>query len=96
MSSPFATQYVTGIYLPSAVLLIGTAALKSEWLPYALALTAILTGAVIFSSQGMFAHLTKPSQSLTFSGGGRKVLKPDQFQEFELGEKTVLSHNTAM
>lgn len=36
-------------------------------------------------------------QLLTNSGGGgRKVLKPDAFQEFELGEKTVLSHNTAM
>ena len=46
-------QYVTGIYLPSAALLIGTAAFKSEWLPYAIALTAVLTGAVIFSSQGM-------------------------------------------
>ncbi|OSS49401.1 hypothetical protein B5807_05752 [Epicoccum nigrum] len=80
MSSPFAAQYVTGIYLPSAALLIGTAAFKSEWLPYAIALTAVLTGAVLFSSQG----------------GGRKVLKPDAFQEFELGEKTVLSHNTAI
>jgi len=26
----------------------------------------------------------------------RKVLKPTEFQEFELKEKTVLSHNTAM
>lgn len=26
----------------------------------------------------------------------KKVLKPDAFQEFELTEKTVLSHNTAM
>lgn len=33
---------------------------------------------------------------LMATGGGRKVLKPDVFQEFELGEKTVLSHNTAM
>jgi hypothetical protein len=28
--------------------------------------------------------------------GSRKVLKPTEFQEFELEEKTVLSHNTAM
>jgi cytochrome-b5 reductase len=52
MSSPFAAKYVTGIYLPSAALLVGTAAFKSEWLPYAIALTAVLTGAVLFSSQG--------------------------------------------
>jgi cytochrome-b5 reductase len=36
------------------------------------------------------------AHQLTATGGGRKVLKPDAFQEFELGEKTVLSHNTAM
>jgi hypothetical protein len=28
--------------------------------------------------------------------GQRKVLKPAEFQDFELEEKTVLSHNTAM
>ena len=97
MSSPFAAKYVTGVYLPSAALLVGTAAFKSEWLPYAIALTAVLTGAVLFSSQGMHANrCTGSQQSLTAAGGGRKVLKPDAFQEFELGEKTVLSHNTAM
>lgn len=26
----------------------------------------------------------------------RKVLKPTEFQEFPLTEKTILSHNTAM
>lgn len=26
----------------------------------------------------------------------KKVLKPDAFQEFELKEKTVVSHNVAM
>lgn len=26
----------------------------------------------------------------------RKVLKPNEFQEFELKEKTILTHNTAM
>jgi cytochrome-b5 reductase len=30
------------------------------------------------------------------SGGSRKVLKPTEFQEFKLSEKTVLSHNTAI
>ncbi|KAH7392433.1 hypothetical protein DE146DRAFT_662459 [Phaeosphaeria sp. MPI-PUGE-AT-0046c] len=29
-------------------------------------------------------------------GGSRKVLKPTEFQDFELEEKTVLSHNTAI
>ena len=31
-----------------------------------------------------------------FSSGSRKVLKPDQFQEFELTEKTICSHNVAI
>ncbi|KAF1919493.1 hypothetical protein BDU57DRAFT_554742 [Ampelomyces quisqualis] len=31
-----------------------------------------------------------------YSGGSRKVLKPAEFQDFELEEKTVLSHNTAI
>merc|ERR1711977_576399 len=31
-----------------------------------------------------------------FSGGERKVLDPAKFQEFELKEKTVLTHNTAI
>jgi len=28
--------------------------------------------------------------------GVKKVLKPDVFQEFELKEKTIISHNVAM
>jgi len=31
-----------------------------------------------------------------FASRKKKVLKPDQFQEFELREKTILSHNTAI
>jgi hypothetical protein len=35
---------------------------------------------------------------LTFTAPAeiKKVLKPDVFQEFELREKTILSHNVAM
>jgi hypothetical protein len=28
--------------------------------------------------------------------GEKKVLKPDVFQNFELSEKTIISHNVAM
>lgn len=31
-----------------------------------------------------------------YNSGSRKVLKPNEFQNFELKEKTILSHNTAM
>ncbi|KUJ19292.1 ferredoxin reductase-like protein [Mollisia scopiformis] len=31
-----------------------------------------------------------------FSGGAKPVLKPDVFQDFELSEKTIISHNVAI
>ncbi|OCL00013.1 NADH-cytochrome b5 reductase 1 [Cenococcum geophilum 1.58] len=77
-SSPFAPQYVHGIYIPSALLIVGTAIIKSEWLVYAVALTAILGGWKVYNNLP------------------RKVLKPNEFQNFELKEKTILSHNTAI
>jgi len=77
-SSPFAPQYVHGIYIPSALLIVGTAIIKSEWLAYAVALAAILGGWKVYNNLP------------------RKVLKPNEFQNFELKEKTILSHNTAI
>lgn len=77
-SSPFAPQYVHGVYIPSALLIVGTAIIKSEWLVYAVALAAIL------GSWKVYNNLP------------RKVLKPNEFQNFELKEKTILSHNTAI
>ncbi|TID23337.1 NADH-cytochrome b5 reductase 1 [Venturia nashicola] len=65
-----ATQYVQGVYIPSGLLILGTFIIKKEWLPYAVALAAVL--------------------------GVNKVLKPNELQEFELKEKTILSHNTAI
>ncbi|KAJ4290277.1 NADH-cytochrome b5 reductase [Kalmusia sp. IMI 367209] len=78
MSGLFATQYVQGVYIPSALLIVGTAIVKKEWLPFAAALAVILGGWKVYSN------------------APRKVLKPTEFQEFELTEKTVLSHNTAI
>ncbi|KAF2454069.1 NADH-cytochrome b5 reductase 1 [Lineolata rhizophorae] len=77
-ASPFAPQYVHGVYIPAALLIVGTAIVKKEWLPFAVALAAVLGGWKVYAS------------------GTRKVLKPDQYQEFELKEKTILSHNTAI
>ncbi|CAO2652143.1 Nn.00g004260.m01.CDS01 [Neocucurbitaria sp. VM-36] len=78
MVSAFSPQYVNGIYIPSALLLIGVAIIKRDLLPYAIAFAALVGGWKFYSS------------------GTRKVLKPTDFQEFELEEKTVLSHNTAI
>ncbi|KAK7191999.1 NADH-cytochrome b5 reductase [Paraphaeosphaeria sporulosa] len=78
MSGLFATQYVQGVYIPSALLIVGTAIVKKEWLPFAAALAVILGGWKVFSN------------------APRKVLRPNEFQEFPLKEKTILSHNTAI
>ncbi|KAK5020491.1 hypothetical protein BJ546DRAFT_913323 [Cryomyces antarcticus] len=77
-TSWLAPQYVNGIYIPSGLLIVGCAIVKIEWLPYAIALAAMLSGWKIYSSQA------------------RKVLKPNESQNFQLKEKTVLSHNTAI
>jgi cytochrome-b5 reductase len=52
-----------------------------ELLPLAVAFAAVLGGFLWYSSS---------------SGGSRKVLKPTEFQDFKLSEKTALSHNTAI
>jgi cytochrome-b5 reductase len=49
MSSPkptslMAPQYITGVYIPSAILIVGTAAFKLQWLPIAIAVCAALGG----------------------------------------------------
>lgn len=50
MSGLFATQYVQGVYIPSALLIVGTAIVKKEWLPFAAALAVILGGWKVFSN----------------------------------------------
>ncbi|QDS69562.1 NADH-cytochrome b5 reductase [Venturia effusa] len=73
-----ATQYVQGVYIPSGLLILGTFIIKQEWLPYAVALAAVLGSWKVWNNR---VH---------------KVLKPNELQEFELKEKTILSHNTAI
>ncbi|KAF2438508.1 oxidoreductase, FAD-binding family protein [Karstenula rhodostoma CBS 690.94] len=78
MSGLLSTQYVQGVYIPSALLIVGTAIVKKEWLPFAAAL------AVVLGAWKAYGNVP------------RKVLKPNEFQEFPLKEKTILSHNTAI
>lgn len=70
--------FVNGIYIPSGLLVAGCYIVKSEWIPYAVALSATLAGWKIFSSFP------------------KSILKPDVLQEFELKEKTIISHNVAI
>jgi len=49
MSGAFSSQYVNGVYIPAGLLLVGTAIMKTEWLPYAVALAAVLGAWKVFS-----------------------------------------------
>jgi hypothetical protein len=48
--SPLAPQYLHGVYIPSALLLVGTYIVKSEWLPHALVVAILLGGWKIYQS----------------------------------------------
>lgn len=45
----FSPQYVNGVYIPSALLLIGVTIIKRDWLPFAVAFAAIIGGWKIYS-----------------------------------------------
>jgi cytochrome-b5 reductase len=91
--SPLAPQYIHGVYIPSALLLVGCYIVKSEWLPYALGVALALSSYKIYNS--CMYRLNLMALILTVSVP-RKVLNPNVYQDFELKEKTILSHNTAM
>jgi len=86
------------VYPLALLLVLGAAAAKREFIPHAAGVAAILV---------LFNAFTKSSKSpptiisymiinrLQESPKLRKVLKPDIYQNFELVEKTVISHNTA-
>lgn len=96
-TSALSPQYVTGVYIPLALLLVGVAIAKKEWLPFAAIVAAVLGGYKFYSNRELTQkrfdrwELTKDA-----SLESRKVLKPDVYQHFPLTEKTVLSHNVAM
>ena len=94
-SSPLSPQYITGVYLPSAVLLVATAFVKIEWIPF-VAIIAASLGAWTFYSNRTDAWLEYYHPPADDHIEVKKTLKPDVFQEFPLKEKTVLSHNVAM
>ncbi|KAI9166866.1 nitrate reductase [Paramyrothecium foliicola] len=71
-------HYIDYVYIPAALLIVGTLIVKREWAPYSAALAAAL-GAYNFWKFQI-----------------QKVLKPDVFQEFELQEKIIISHNVAI
>lgn len=50
-TGPLAPQYITGVYIPSAILIAGAAVFKAQWLPFAVAIAAALGGLQFFNNQ---------------------------------------------
>ncbi|RCI08160.1 hypothetical protein L249_6209 [Ophiocordyceps polyrhachis-furcata BCC 54312] len=92
-------HYVDYVYIPGALLIFGTLIVKADWTPYAALLALALGGYNFWNFRELTAsgHATEQSAGLTRASEEiKKVLKPDVFQEFELLEKTVISHNVAI
>lgn len=44
-ANPYLSKaYINGVYIPSAILIVGSALVKKEWLPYAVAIALVLGG----------------------------------------------------
>lgn len=98
-NSWLARHYLDYVYIPAALLVLGTLIVKRDWAVYS-ALVALGLGAYnIWSfreSRSGPLHQRRGSWLMNGRAEIKKVLKPDVFQQFELQEKTVISHNVAM
>lgn len=56
-TGPLAPQYITGVYIPSAILIAGTAVFKLQWLPLAIAVCAALGGYQVFNNRKTIGDL---------------------------------------
>ncbi|KAL4987863.1 NADH-cytochrome b5 reductase 1 [Aspergillus falconensis] len=79
--SALSPENITGVYVPSALLVVGTFILKKEWVPVAVALAAGFVALKL-----AIGGNSKP----------RKVLNPNEFQHFVLKEKNDISHNVTI
>jgi cytochrome-b5 reductase len=97
MPGLLSSENINGVYIPVGLLIFGTYIVKKEWLPYAVAVAAVLAAFKLYGNRKIF--LFEPefrAETLKLLAEPKKILKPNEFQEFELKEKTILSHNTAM
>jgi hypothetical protein len=52
IQSPYFTpQLINGIYIPSGLIIMGTAIVKMEWLAYAVVITALLAAIKLFRTR---------------------------------------------
>ncbi|KAK1637173.1 NADH-cytochrome b5 reductase 1 [Colletotrichum phormii] len=97
--SEFTTRrYFDNIYIPAGLIVFGCFITKREWTPYAVAL-ALALAAYKFNAMREFGPSRNTSELPADEPPHaeiKKVLKPDAFQDFELKEKTIISHNVAI
>lgn len=85
-----------GLYIPAGLLILGTAIMDWNYIPHAIGLAIVLGAFKVFRGSELSPRLPAPGRVADTLPESAKVLKPDLFQEFELSEKTVISHNVAM
>ncbi|KXH50962.1 NADH-cytochrome b5 reductase 1 [Colletotrichum simmondsii] len=98
MSELTTRKYFDNIYIPAGLIVFGCFITKREWTPYAVAL-ALALAAYKFNAMREFGPSRNTSELPTDEPPRaeiKKVLKPDTFQDFELKEKTIISHNVAI
>lgn len=50
-SAALSSQNINGVYIPSALIIVGIAIVKKEWLPYALVVVSLVGGYKVFSNR---------------------------------------------
>jgi cytochrome-b5 reductase len=50
-SGTLSSQNINGVYIPSALIIVGVAIVKREWLPYALVVVSLLGGYKVFNNR---------------------------------------------
>lgn len=101
MSEPLTSRmYIDGIYIPVGLLVVGTLIMKREWALYSVAIALVLGSWKFYRLRMSPLLLVSRASELELTSipaaEPKKVLNPEVFQEFELKEKTVISHNVAM
>ena len=96
-------NFIFGVYVPSALTIFGVAIAAPDYLPYAV-LAPLLLGSFqyVVSGESKGINLIWIRTTLTsvansyLSSAVTKALKPQEFQEFRLENKKILSHNVTM
>lgn len=83
-------QFITGVYIPSTLLVAGACFINIQLLPYAVAIALVLGTWKLYTT----APDIPPVAPTSVIPG--KALNPNEFQGFPLKEKTVISHNVAI